>query len=113
MIDDLIALANRLASASPNKPRQADLRRAVSTAYYALFHAMAKNVADTMAGAVKGTDRNKPGRKPIADYSMAMPGRRARRSEIRTSRKRSRIALMPSWYCSRHDTPLTTIRCIA
>jgi uncharacterized protein (UPF0332 family) len=55
VIDDLIALANRLASASPNKPRQADLRRAVSTAYYALFHAVAKNVADTMAGAVKGT----------------------------------------------------------
>ncbi len=53
MIDDLIALASRLASASPNKPRQADLRRAVSTAYYALFHAVAKNVADTMAGAVK------------------------------------------------------------
>jgi hypothetical protein len=26
----------------------------VSTAYYALFHAMAKNVADTMARAVKG-----------------------------------------------------------
>ena len=54
MIDDLIALASRLASASPNKPRQADLRRAVSTAYYALFHAVAKNVADTMAGAIKG-----------------------------------------------------------
>jgi hypothetical protein len=57
VIDDLIALANRLASASPNKPRQADLRRAVSTAYYAL--AMAKNVADTMAGAVKG-NRSEP-----------------------------------------------------
>jgi hypothetical protein len=54
VIDDLVALANRLASASPNKPRQADLRRAASTAYYALFHALAKNVADTMAGAVKG-----------------------------------------------------------
>ena len=54
MIDDLLALADRLASASPNKPRQADLRRAVSTAYYALFHAMAKNVADTMVGVVKG-----------------------------------------------------------
>jgi uncharacterized protein (UPF0332 family) len=53
VIDDFIALANRLASASPSKPRQADLRRAVSTAYYALFHAMAKNGADAMAGAVK------------------------------------------------------------
>ena len=54
MIDDLIALAKRLAKASPSKPRQVDLKRAVSTAYYALFHAMAKNVADTMVGAVRG-----------------------------------------------------------
>lgn len=53
MIDDLIGLAKRLAKASPSKPRQADLKRAVSTAYYALFHAIAKNVADTMVGAVK------------------------------------------------------------
>ena len=53
MIDDLLALAHRLAKASPSKPRQADLRRAVSTAYYALFHAMAKNVADTMVGVAK------------------------------------------------------------
>ena len=60
MIDDLIALANRLATASPSKPRQADLRRAVSTAYYALFHAMAKNVADTMAGAVKANRSEQP-----------------------------------------------------
>lgn len=53
MIDDLIALAYRLAKASPGRPRQADLRRAVSTAYYALFHAMARNVADVMVGTVK------------------------------------------------------------
>lgn len=54
MTDDLVALANRLTNASPGKPRQADLRRAVSTAYYAQFHAVAKNVADIMAGGAKG-----------------------------------------------------------
>jgi uncharacterized protein (UPF0332 family) len=53
VIDDLIALADRLAKSSPKKPRQADLKRAVSTAYYALFHAMAKNIADTMVGVAK------------------------------------------------------------
>jgi len=53
VIDDLLSLADRLAKASPNKPRQADLRRAISTAYYALFHALARNVADTMVGVVK------------------------------------------------------------
>jgi uncharacterized protein (UPF0332 family) len=53
--DDLIVTARRLARASPSKPRQADLRRAVSTAYYALFHALAKNGADLIVGV--GPDR--------------------------------------------------------
>ena len=46
----MIVTARRLANASPEKPRQADLRRAVSTAYYALFHAMAKDAADMLVG---------------------------------------------------------------
>jgi uncharacterized protein (UPF0332 family) len=36
--DDLLELARNLAHLEPTKPRQACLRRAVSTAYYALFH---------------------------------------------------------------------------
>jgi uncharacterized protein (UPF0332 family) len=51
----VIVTARKLANASPGKPRQADLRRAISTAYYALFHAMAKDVADMFVGV--GTDR--------------------------------------------------------
>lgn len=50
MTDDLIATAQRLAKASPKRPRQADLKRAVSTAYYALFHAVARNGADLLIG---------------------------------------------------------------
>lgn len=50
MTNDLIATARRLAKASPRRPRQADLKRAVSTAYYALFHALAKNGADLLVG---------------------------------------------------------------
>jgi uncharacterized protein (UPF0332 family) len=46
----VIVTARKLANASPNKPRQADLRRAMSTAYYALFHAMAKDAADMLVG---------------------------------------------------------------
>jgi uncharacterized protein (UPF0332 family) len=46
----LIVTARKLAKASPKKPRQADLKRAVSTAYYALFHALAKNAADQLVG---------------------------------------------------------------
>lgn len=47
---ELIAQANRLARATKRKPRQVDLKRAVSAAYYAMFHAMAKECADMIAG---------------------------------------------------------------
>ena len=36
--DDLLEQARHLASREPKRPRQASLRRAISTAYYALFH---------------------------------------------------------------------------
>lgn len=36
--DDLIEQAQRLAALDPRRPKQASLRRAVSAAYYALFH---------------------------------------------------------------------------
>lgn len=34
----------------PGRPRQAMLRRAVSTAYYAMFHALCQSNADTLVG---------------------------------------------------------------
>lgn len=46
-----IGQAHRLARATQRKPRQVDLKRAVSAAYYALFHVLAKLCADTIAGA--------------------------------------------------------------
>ena len=36
---------------SPGRPRQAMLKRAVSTAYYAMFHALCQSNADTLVGA--------------------------------------------------------------
>ena len=51
---DLIRLARQLASgdlgSGRGRPRQAELRRAVSTAYYALFHALALSAADLLIG---------------------------------------------------------------
>ena len=41
------------------RPRQSDLRRAVSTAYYALFHALCRNCADALIGTV-GANRSEP-----------------------------------------------------
>jgi uncharacterized protein (UPF0332 family) len=51
---DLLKTARKLAVASPKRPKQADLRRAVSTAYYALFHAIAEDGADMLAGGGAG-----------------------------------------------------------
>ncbi len=47
---DLIAQASRLAKATQHKPRQVDLKRAISATYYTMFHALAKECADTIAG---------------------------------------------------------------
>lgn len=52
---DLLRIAEQLASGSigsgVGRPRQAELRRAVSAAYYAMFHALARCCADTLVGA--------------------------------------------------------------
>lgn len=54
----MIVAARKLANASPKRPRQAELRRAVSTAYYALFHVLAREVADLLVG----VGQNRPDR---------------------------------------------------
>ena len=51
---DLLRAAYQLAlEPSVGRPRQANLRRAISTAYYALFHAMANSCADMLAGSTR------------------------------------------------------------
>ena len=47
---DLIETARGLTELSPRRPTQANLRRAVSTAYYAVFHCLAGTAADTLMG---------------------------------------------------------------
>ena len=49
----LISIATQLALSSDDTPeRQDDLRRAVSTAYYAMFHTLANSNANTLIGAL-------------------------------------------------------------
>ena len=57
MSDDLIATARLLAQTGTGRPRQSNLNRSVSTSYYALFHALAREVADLLVGtgAVRGS----------------------------------------------------------
>jgi hypothetical protein len=41
--EDLLALAGRLAHPAPGEPEQSSFRRAISTAYYALFHLLVQD----------------------------------------------------------------------
>lgn len=45
--DDLLDIARRLAGGNPT---QTDLRRAISSIYYAVFHAICQSNADTLVG---------------------------------------------------------------
>ena len=48
--EHLLQIAADLAEINTRRPRRADLCRAVSTAYYALFHCLARTCADRLAG---------------------------------------------------------------
>ena len=48
--DDLIEAAELLISGATGRPKQAMLKRSVSTSYYALFHALAYNNVDALLG---------------------------------------------------------------
>ena len=57
---DFIKTARDLVDASGiGRPRETNLRRAVSAAYYALFHCLAQCCADTLVGGA-GSDRSQP-----------------------------------------------------
>lgn len=51
MHDDLLDQARKLLYLDPTRPKQANLRRAVSATYYALFHFLTTQSARTLIGA--------------------------------------------------------------
>ena len=50
IVKDLLDQADHLAKRSPKKPRQADLKRAISSTYYAVFHALCGMNSDALIG---------------------------------------------------------------
>jgi hypothetical protein len=56
MSSDLLAQARALAKNEPKKPKQASLRRAISAAYYALFHLLTEEAANAMCAGSKSAD---------------------------------------------------------
>lgn len=60
MVDGLLEVARALINHNESsKPKQAFLRRGISTAYYAVYHEMSKSAADAMLGAVRGKRPNR------------------------------------------------------
>ena len=51
---DLVVQAGMLARCEPGRPKQATLRRAVSTAYYGLFHFLIEESTALLFGAAQG-----------------------------------------------------------
>ena len=51
---DLMEAARTLTESEHGRPTQARLRRAVSTAYYAMFHCLAASAADLFIGRTRG-----------------------------------------------------------
>ena len=68
--DDLLDIARRLAEGNPT---QADLRRAVSSVYYAVFHAICQSNADTLVGDNPQDRMSRPGVRLIALWNMVLP----------------------------------------
>ena len=58
--DHLFEQASKLISAQAGRPRQADIRRAISAAYYAIFHATITAAVDQFVG-VTNRDRSRYG----------------------------------------------------
>ena len=58
--DDLAQTAADLLNTGLGRPRQSNLRRAISTVYYAMFHCLAKCCADTIVGG-RGATRSAKG----------------------------------------------------
>jgi hypothetical protein len=48
--EDLLTLAGRLADPAPTEPQQASFRRAIPTAYYALFHLLVQEAVQSWNG---------------------------------------------------------------
>jgi hypothetical protein len=76
--DDLLAIARALTELDPTRPRQASLKRAVSTAYYALFDLLVAEFARLfirddigLAGLIGRTVNHKPLREVSKIFSNA------------------------------------------
>jgi len=85
--DDLLELAQLLANLEPTNPRQACLRRAVSTTYYALFHLL---IADATLNWARPELRSDLGR--VFGHGKMKSASVEKRSELEAHFKKNPLA---------------------
>ncbi|MBZ5607516.1 MAG: hypothetical protein LAP38_04610 [Acidobacteriia bacterium] len=81
---DLLEQARHLANREPKHPKEASLRRAVSTAYYALFHLLSTETAKNWK---RAAERGKFAR--MLDHGAMSTACRTKRDELEKSFKAS------------------------
>jgi hypothetical protein len=79
---DLLDQAEQLANSSARRPRRAELCRAISAAYYAVFHALCRSNADAMAG----TGSNRPHKAWLQVYRAVDHGQAKKRCKSAASK---------------------------
>ena len=77
---DLVAAARDSLPSAPGRPREATLRRALSTGYYALFHCLAATAADLLVGGPGANRSESAWRQAYRAIDHAQVRERCRRS---------------------------------
>ena len=77
------ALASGALSSGRGRPRQSELRRAVSMAYYAMFHALARQSADMLVGATRRNRSQQAWRQAYRSLEHGLAAAQCRRPIIR------------------------------
>ena len=87
LASDLLDQAEMLAKREPKNPKQASLRRAVSAAYYALFHLLAEDAATLFAGLCGRSDMGTVSRitRTFAHLDMKKVAEKFANSELPTA----------------------------
>jgi uncharacterized protein (UPF0332 family) len=79
---DLLRQARVLARRSPKRPQQCDLKRAVSAAYYAMFHQLCHTCADALVGSTQRCRKTRAWRQVYRAVDHGFAAQQFRRTAV-------------------------------
>lgn len=80
--DDLLKTALVLALLDKGRPRQSNLKRALSTIYYAMFHALCQNCADSLVGKTGANRSQRAWQQAYRSINHGYAKKQCRRNEL-------------------------------